>query len=207
MATVSTTLEIALLLMLPLILFFQRSSWKWKEYAFLIPIIYVVWYLSYAFLHELSHLSAALLLGKKVYDFQLIPYFWEGQTGVGYVNSEYNPLTVLMPYLKDLVFCLLGSALILKKAVRKPLTTGLALTILVFSPLFDIANNYLIYATQSINDFRAFSDLTSSASSHFVGISLLTITGMATALVVWQGKNYPRELTDATTDVADETTK
>jgi len=205
MATPSTTLEIALLLVLPLILFFQRSSWKWKEYAFLIPIIYIAWYLTYAFLHEICHLSAALLLGKKVYDFQLIPYFWLGQTGVGYVNSESNQLTVLMPYLKDIVFCLLGSALILKRVVRKPLMTGLALTILVFSPLFDIANNYLIYATLSINDFRAFSNLTSSASSHFVGILFLTITALTTMLVVWQGKNYPEALTGAKTEAAQQT--
>jgi len=186
-----TTLEIALLLMLPLVIFFQRSSWKMKEYVFLIPIIYVIWYLSYAFLHEICHLSAALMLGKKVYDFQLIPYFWKGELGVGYVKSEYNQLTVLMPYIKDVVFSVIGVSLITKKVIKKPLLTGLALTILVFSPLFDIANNYLVYVTQAINDFRAFSDLTSSAVAHFVGISFLAIPLISTLFLLMKAKNYP----------------
>lgn len=186
-----TTIEIALLLILPLIIFFQRSSWKMKEYVFLIPIIYLVWYFSYAFLHEICHLSAAIILGKKVYSFQLIPYFWKGETGVGYVNSEYNQLTVLMPYLKDIAFSVIGTIIIMKKAIKKPFITGLVLTVFVFSSLFDIANNYLIYVTQSINDFRAFSDLTNGAIAHFVGILFLSITAISTLLLLWQGKNYP----------------
>jgi hypothetical protein len=189
-----TTIEIALLLVLPLVIFFQRSSWKMKEYVFLIPIIYVVWYFSYAFLHEICHLSAAIILGKKVYDFQLIPYFWKGETGVGYVNSEYNQLTVLMPYIKDIVFSVIGAIIIMKKVIKKPFMTGLVLTILVFSPLFDIANNYLIYVTQSINDFRAFSNLTSSTVAHFVGILFLSITLISTLLLLKQGKNYPNSI-------------
>ncbi|MBN2385811.1 MAG: hypothetical protein JXB85_02240 [Anaerolineales bacterium] len=162
-----------------------------KEYVFLIPIIYVIWYFSYAFLHEICHLSAAIILGKRVYAYQLIPYFWKGETGVGYVNSEYNQLTVLMPYIKDIVFSVIGAILVMKKITKKPFITGLALTILVFSSLFDITNNYLIYVTQSINDFRAFSNLTNSSSAHFVGILFVAITLISTLLTLKQGKNYP----------------
>lgn len=191
MPTSITTIEIALLLVLPLIIFFRRSSWKTKEYAFLIPVIYVVWYLSYAFLHEICHLTAAIILGKKVYDFQLIPHFWKGETGVGYVNSEYNQLTVLMPYIKDIVFSVIGAVIIMKKVIQKPFMTGLALTVLVFSPLFDIANNYLIYVTHSINDFRAFSNLTNSTIAHFIGILFLAITLLSALLSLTHAKNYP----------------
>jgi len=190
-----TTIEIALLLVLPLIVFFQRSSWRTKEYVFLIPIIYLVWYLSYAFLHEIFHLSAAIVLGKKVYTFQLIPYFWKGETGVGYVDSEYNQLTVLMPYIKDVFFSVIGTIIILKRVMKKPLTTGIVLTVLVLSPLFDVANNYLIYVMQSINDFRAFSDLTNSTIAHLVGILFLSITSISTLLSLKQGKNYPNSIT------------
>ena len=190
-----TTIEIALLLVLPLIVFFQRSSWRTKEYVFLIPIIYLGWYLSYAFLHEIFHLSAAIVLGKKVYTFQLIPYFWKGETGVGYVDSEYNQLTVLMPYIKDVFFSVIGTIIILKRVMKKPLTTGIVLTVLVLSPLFDVANNYLIYVMQSINDFRAFSDLTNSTIAHLVGILFLSITSISTLLSLKQGKNYPNSIT------------
>lgn len=162
-----------------------------KEYVLLIPIIYVIWYLSYGFLHEICHLSAALVLGKKVYSFQLIPYFWKGETGVGYVNSQFNELTVLAPYIKDIVFSVIGAILIMIKVVKKPLSTGLVLAILVFSPLFDVANNYLIYVTQSTNDFRALSNLTNSTTAHFVGILFLSITLTSALLSLKQGKNYP----------------
>jgi hypothetical protein len=189
-----TTIEIALLLVLPLIIFFQRSSWKMKEYIFLIPIIYLIWYFSYAFLLEICHLSAAIILGKKVYSFQLIPYFWKGETGVGYVNSEYNQLTVLMPYIKDIVFAGIGTIIIMKKGIKKPFIAGLVLTVLVFSPFFDIANNYLIYVIQSINDFRAFSDLTNNTIAHFVGILFLSITAISTLLLLRQAKNYPNPI-------------
>jgi len=190
-----TTIEIALLIVLPLIIFFQRSSWKMKEYVFLIPIIYLIWYFSYAFLHEICHLFAAIILGKKVFSFQLIPYFWKGETGIGYVNSEFNQLTVLMPYIKDIAFSVIGTIIILKKVIKKPFITGLLLTVLVFSPLFDVANNYLIYVIRSINDFRAFSDLTNSTIAHFVGILFLSITTISTLLLLWQGKNYPNSIT------------
>jgi len=194
MSTSLTTIEIALLLILPLILFYQRSSWKVKEYVLLIPIIYIVWYLSYAFLHEICHLSAAIILGKKVYSFQLIPYFWKGETGVGYVNSEYNQLTVLMPYIKDIVFSVTGTIIILRKVIKKPFLTGVVLMVMVFSPLFDIANNYLIYVTKSINDFRAFSDLTNKTVAHSVGILFLSITLLSTLWLSKQGKNYPNSI-------------
>jgi len=45
--------------------------------------------------------------------------------------------------------------------------------------------------TQSINDFRAFSDLTSSAVANFVGISFLAIPLISTLFLLKQAKNYP----------------
>jgi hypothetical protein len=56
-----SVLEIALLLMLPLVVFYQRSIWSYKKYLPGIMVIYLIWYLSYAPFHELMHLLGVWL--------------------------------------------------------------------------------------------------------------------------------------------------
>lgn len=51
----------------------------------LITII-ILWYLTYAPLHELSHIVGTYLAGGKVVDVKLIPSFWMGEFAVAWIT-------------------------------------------------------------------------------------------------------------------------
>ena len=106
-------LGIALLIMLPLVIFYQRSIWSYKKYLPGIVLIYLIWYLSYALFHELMHLPGALIFDKTIYEIKLIPRFWTGDLGSGYVRYDYKGdsmdfIIILLPYAKDMVLLALG---------------------------------------------------------------------------------------------------
>lgn len=83
------TIELALLIILPLIIFYQRGPWGIFAYLY-IPLIYLIWYLTYALMHEACHLLGAYIFGKEIFDMQLIPHFWEGQFGTGYIEYDFT---------------------------------------------------------------------------------------------------------------------
>ena len=108
-----SALEIALLIMLPLVLFYQRSIWSFKKYLSGIVFIYLIWYLTYALFHELMHLLGAWIFDKTIYETKLIPRFWTGDLGSGYVRYDYKGdsmdfIIVLLPYARDMMLLALG---------------------------------------------------------------------------------------------------
>lgn len=173
-----TTIEIALLVLLPLIWFYKQSNWSAKSYIYLIPILYLVWYFTYGLLHELAHLAGVLAFGKQVIDYQLIPHFWDGDYGSGFVNYEFKGeykdfIIVALPYIRDVLFVALGYYLIKGKLTNHKFLVGLILIILVFSPLFDITNNYLGFVMGYRNDFNALRVSSNAFISNLVGISFM----------------------------------
>jgi hypothetical protein len=180
--------------MLPIVLFYRNSSWKPKQYIPVIIIVYVVWYLTYALLHEICHLVSAIIQGLKVYKYQLIPYFWKGEFGKGYVESEYNIYTVIMPYVKDVVFSGIGFILVIKRVkIENIFLSGIVFTLLIFSPFFDVINNYSIYILYSINDFSVLNDLSNRTFTNSIGCIFLLITFINTTYMLWKTQNYPIE--------------
>jgi hypothetical protein len=110
-----SVLEIALLIMLPLVLFYHRSIWTYKEYLPSILVIYFIWYLSYALFHELMHLLGAWIFDKTIYEIKLIPRFWTGDLGSGYVKYDYKGdsidfIIIFLPYARDMNLLPLGES-------------------------------------------------------------------------------------------------
>ena len=129
-----SVLEIALLIILPLVLFYQRSSWSYKKYLPALILIYLIWYLTYALFHELMHLLGVWFFDKAVYETKLIPKFWTGDFGSGYVRYEYRSdpsdfVIILLPYARDLILLGIGYLVIVLTVIRKPLLIGLIFTI------------------------------------------------------------------------------
>ena len=191
-----STIEIALLIMLPLIFIFQRSSWKLKEYVPSIVIIYLVWYFTYALFHELMHMSGAWIFNKTIFEFQLIPKFWKGEFGTGYINYDYKGdsmdfIIILLPYARDIVFLIVGYFIIIKMEIRKPFVLGLVLVLLILSPLYDIGNNYSAYLLGYMNDFNALGESSSMIISHLIGISFFLTSTLITLLIIKKLKDYP----------------
>ena len=189
-------LEIALLIMLPLVLFYQRSIWSYKKYWPSIMFIYLIWYLSYALFHELMHLLGAWIFDKTIFEMKLIPRFWTGDLGSGYVRYDYKGdstdfIIILLPYARDMILLALGYLLINKTEIKKPFMIGLIFVIMILSPLFDIGNNYFAYLLGSMNDFNALGESSSKSISHLIGISFFMTSAFIIIHILKRYKNYP----------------
>ena len=198
-----TVLEIALFLILPLILFYRQNGLDWKRYVMLIVILYVIWYLTYALLHESMHFLAVFLAHKPVSGYQLIPHFWRGDFGTGYINYNFvgdtaDLFIMLAPYLRDVLFAIVGYILYRKRIVNTPFMAGLLLVIFVFSSLFDIANNYLAYVLGSRNDFNAMRVCSGSFVPHVAGILGLFVTLLCSYLVIRDRRPSLASVSDTT---------
>lgn len=190
------TIEIALLLLLPLIIFYKRSAWNYKTYIFIIPVLYLIWYLTYGFLHEFSHMVAIWISGKKIFAYQLVPHFWKGDFGGGYIKYDFRGdfidlFIIILPYVRDIFFLVIGYVILKRKKIKHPLTGGLIMIMLVCSPLYDISNNYLAYILGSMNDFNAIKVSTNLWMANSIGISfMMTALFLACRLLILS-KGYP----------------
>lgn len=196
MPNLINTIELAICLILPLILFYKSSQWSTKKTVFYIPILYGIWYLSYGVFHELSHLIGVWIFGKEIYNYQLISRFWEGQFGTGFVNYNYQAdgqdfFIVALPYFRDLFLFGLGFILLTKNTTKNAFVAGLLWIILVLSPLYDVLNNYLAFLLGSKNDFNALSESSNAFVSHFIGLSFSLTFGYLSIRLLLKTQNYP----------------
>jgi len=178
-----TLLEIASFIVFPLLLFYRSSIWTYKKYVPSIVIIYLIWYFSYAFFHELMHLIGNWVFDKTIYEIKLIPEFWKGEFGTAYIRYDYKSdskdfIIILLPYARDIILLAIGYLLIIKTKIKNLFTIGLIFAIMILSPLFDIANNYFGYLLGSMNDFNALGESGSKFFSHLIGISFFMISAL-----------------------------
>jgi hypothetical protein len=146
--------------------------------------------------HELMHMLGAWIFDKTIYEIKLIPKFWAGDLGSGYVRYDYKSdskdfIIILLPYVRDIILLALGYLLIIKAEIKKPFMIGLILVIMILSPLFDIGNNYFAYLLGSMNDFNALGESSANLFSHLIGISFFTIAAMISIHILKRCKNYP----------------
>ena len=196
MNLIISTIEIALLIMLPLILFYQKSAWKTKSVIIWLPVLYLIWYLSYGVFHEFMHLIGIWISGKEIFNYHLFPHFWKGEFGTLYVNYDFQGdisdfFIILLPYFRDLVLVIIGYFIIKRKAFNHPFTIGFVLTIFVFSSLYDVSNNYIIYLTGYMNDFNALKVSSNAFVSNFIGISFILTCLLLSIKVLLISKSYP----------------
>ncbi|TWT89120.1 hypothetical protein Mal64_26120 [Pseudobythopirellula maris] len=184
-------MQIALLIILPLILYYQRAGLRPSRIMLYVTTIFGLWYVTYSPLHELRHLLPAVVLGERVIEVQLFPHFMQGELSGGHVTTQYSSdwsefVIVLFPYLTDALLAIFGAVVLMKFVPRsQPLVFGLLLTILVTSPLFDVVNNYLAFVAGAQNDFNAISYTTHAALAHAIGILATAVTLGASSIVLW----------------------
>lgn len=190
------TVELALFLMFPLVLFYKRSSWKFKNYFFDIVFLYLIWYSTYSLFHEFCHMIGIWLTGKEIIDYKLIPKFWKGELGGGYINYDFigepkDFLIIVMPYVRDIVMLFIGIIILRKKHLRNSFIIGFVLILFIFSSLYDIINNYSAYVFGSLNDFNALKVTTNSIFANLIGITFSLSAALVTFWVVKHYKGYP----------------
>jgi hypothetical protein len=139
-----TTLEILLTIVAPLLALYLRGRWPLRTVVACLCGIPVVWYLTYAPIHELSHAAAALLLGGRVLDVKLIPSFWEGTFAVAWVTTAGldQPWQQLAmggaPYVVDVACVVVGLAVLRRRPSKSAPVVGLLFMLLCLRPAFDL---------------------------------------------------------------------
>ena len=145
-------IEILALVVIPLLVFYLRSNWSKKEIIINVIILPLIWYVSYAPIHELSHVLGCIVVGADITDYRLFAHFWEGSFGFAYVDVKgglgvnMNSLIILIsPYILDFISIIVGYYILTKYKINNSLLFGLAFLIFCLRPLYDIADNYIGY--------------------------------------------------------------
>ena len=137
------TCEILLVVVMPLLVLYLKGNWPLRKVIPPLVIIPVLWYFTYAPLHELSHAAGLYLVGGKVIDYRLVPRFWLGEFGGAWITPSGNPQSLqpltfyAFPYMLDIV-CLVVAIFVFRQGFsRNPFVIGLAFMLLCLRPAID----------------------------------------------------------------------
>ncbi len=172
-----SAIEMAIIIILPLILFYQRKKIHCLPLITHVVLLYAIWFSTYALIHELSHLFGTWITGAKVLDYQLMPKFWEGDFKTGYIRTDYDSsfqefVVLIIPYFKNIILLAIGYIALNHGKKKSHFLVGLILVLLILSPLYDVVNNYFAFVLGALNDFNAMRNFTGNSGAHIIGISI-----------------------------------
>jgi len=182
-----TTFEILLTIALPLIVLYLRGGWALRTTILCLLTLPVVWYITYAPLHEISHILGTYLVGGRIISMRLIPPFWRGEFGRAWINLEgitegwQQLISTGFPYLLDVLSVVAGLMIIRRRSFRNPFVLGLAFMLLCLRPLFDLVCETSAFITGDRGDLYAISQILGSASTWTF---LIFSIGMAAVTIV-----------------------
>ena len=155
------TFEILLFLVMPLLILYLKGNWPLRKIIPALVIIPVLWYFTYAPLHELSHAAGVYLVGGKVIEYKLIPRFWLGEFARAWIipsgiTHSWQQLTMTsFPYLLDVV-CFIAAIVVFRRVFsRNPFLIGLAFMLLCLRPAGDFVFEPIAFLSGDRNDFYA----------------------------------------------------
>ena len=152
------TFEILVVVVAPLLVLYTRGKWPVRATIPSLLFIPFLWYLTYAPIHELSHVAGAYLAGGKVVSVKLLPRFWRGEFGQAWITPEglsstwQQSVMTASPYLLDVVCLAAGCYLLSRRSIEKPFAAGLLLMILCLRPTFDFVCETVAWAQGSKGD-------------------------------------------------------
>lgn len=148
-----TTCVILLVVVIPLLVLYLKGNWPLRKIIPSLVIIPVIWYFTYAPLHEMSHAAGTHFVGGKVIAWRLIPRFWLGEfagawaTPGGFTQSWQQLTSSAFPYLLDIV-CLVVTIFVFRRWFsRKPFFVGLVFMLLCLRPTFDVVGETIGFLT------------------------------------------------------------
>lgn len=137
------TLEILLAVVSPLIFLYLKSNWPLRTIIPCLVLIPVLWYLSYALLHELAHVAGAYLAGGTVVGYKIIPRFWLGEFGgawitpAGLTQTWQQLISTSSPYILNFICIAAGIFVLRRRFLDNPFLVGLVFMLLCLRPAFD----------------------------------------------------------------------
>ena len=193
----TSTFLIAVLVILPLVKFYQRSNWTKKQKLINVLLFSFLFFFVYAPLHEFCHLISAKLMNVEILDYQLYSKFSSGKFQNAYVS--FGPQTinqsfiiVIAPYLRDVIFAFVSFLILKRKQINSPFLVGLIFSIGLLFSTFGIFENLLGY----INKF-GHSNRLSKIIGHFwtwsIGITMLNTTLFLTYRIFITYKGFPEK--------------
>ena len=135
--------EILLVVVIPLLLLYLRSGWPLRATVPCLLSIPVLWYFTYAPLHELSHVAGAYLVGGTVTSMKLIPRFWMGEFGRAWINtagiteSWQQVVMTASPYILDVAALIVGIVILVRGFSTNAFVVGILFLLLCLRPAFD----------------------------------------------------------------------
>lgn len=196
------TIEILVLVVLPLLAFYLRSSWNQKEVNINVIILPLIWYIFYAPLHELGHILGCFIVGAEIKDYQLFAHFWEGSFGFafveikgGYGENMSSFVILILPYVIDLISIVVGYYLLTTYKIKNSFLFGLVLLLLNIRPLYDLTDNFIGYFLNH-SDFVLASRIAGNLIIFSFAISSIIIGATMIMLLLRKFKKFPREVLD-----------
>ena len=155
------TCEILLVVVMPLLVLYLKGNWPLHKVIPPLVIIPVLWYFTYAPLHELSHAAGLYLVGGKVVDYKLIPRFWVGEFGGAWViqsgiTQSWQQLTMTaFPYMLDIVCFVVAIVVFRRGFSRNPFFIDFAFMLLCLRPAMDFVFEPIAFLSGDRGDFYA----------------------------------------------------
>jgi len=190
------TLGISLIIILPLIRFYQRSNWTKTQKLIGIIGLTILWFLIATPLHELSHMIGAKISGVKITDYQLLPRYWKGDFRMAYIKTDDETgiqefIIRTAPYFRDLIIAMIGFFVLKSKRITYSFITGFIFVFFLLNSVFDTAVNFLGYSIDKDGDLNGLSKLIGHFWTYFIGISIIGLTSVLTYRIFKIYKGFP----------------
>jgi hypothetical protein len=146
------TVEILITIVAPLLVLYLTGPWPTRIAIPCLLVIPVLWYLTYAPIHELSHVLGTYVAGGTVTEVKLIPSFWNGEFGRAWITPQglesrwQNLVMTGAPYVLDGLCVGVGYALFRGRRPTSPFATGMVLMLLCLRPTFDVVCETVAFA-------------------------------------------------------------
>jgi hypothetical protein len=180
------TFEILLVVVTPLIILYQKSSWPMRTATLCMVSIPILWYFMYSPFHELSHIVGTYLVGGRVTYVKWIPSFWLGDFGRAWItpdglNESWQQLIMTSsPYILDIVSVIAGIFILRRNFSTNPFVIGFVIMFLCLRPTFDFVCESIAFLSGGMGDIYYIANkignfTTWSLILFSVGLSLISI--------------------------------
>lgn len=180
------TVEILLVVVTPLLCLYLRGNWPLRTIITCLLTIPLIWYLTYAPFHELSHVAGTYLVGARVVDYKLIPRFWLGEFARAWIITEgithswQQLVSTTFPYMLDLLCIVAGMFVLRRNLSKNAFVVGLVFMLLCLRPAFDFVCEPIAFLGGDRGDFYAVEGIIGSGPTWLfiflsLGLSLLSV--------------------------------
>lgn len=191
------TLEILLAVVWPLLFLYLRSRCPLRTTIVCLLVIPVLWYLTYALLHELAHVAGAYLAGGSVVDYKLIPRFWAGEFGRAWITPKgltqiwQQMVCTTSPYVLNVICIVVGLVILDRRKFDNPLLVGLLFMLLILRPAFDFVSELTGLLSVNKGDYDAIKRVIGSSLTWLYILFSLILSSVSIIIILRRFAGFP----------------